>query len=689
MGCVAIEDFADRAQASVLQVVGHRFEHAQGQVTIAMATPVGQGEGPQQPAPDGALVVAAVPFAGPTAVVAGIGRIGWAEAAEAMGAEQLAGADAHHAPLLFQLEPALRQGDGEDLIGSDAGVVAAGVARLLGVGVDHIEAASLRRIPEPLETAPHPLRQVLPAVGGPADPSTEVGHGGQGIEPKGIDLHRLAATGGDHPPGGDRIHPGELHAAGAAGQQSIGRIDADVVAGAVDVMLQHRHQAVVQLLHQSEISAGGHVLAQGLEIPEGGIHGVEVLLPQGTAQLRKAVGQHAAVEGGGEGQQQVAGDRQPAGADRQPRQAEQGVPSPVLEPVISGDHRGGRACGCGAGRHQAAHEKLIRRQHQLADPGRCWRHGRAGALAPLAEQPTLMLQAPLPGGIAIGLRLFAGAGLRAETAGPQHELVAYRQGDGELQDLEVAVRGAEAPLQLPRQQIALIHQGAGLNGQVTGTGQQAGPGQQLQGGRVALVALHQHAASHGRGPQVAGTVAAMETALVHQGADAQPHRRLGPQQPIAHVGDVGPLLHPEGALDLQVIAAEQPARQTLNQFEPLQPAGRVGAVAAALPDVAGELQAHAAVLFDRLVEVAEQEAPIAGRSDGSHQKAVVTAGEGAADAGAGIAAQPIGDQPFAAIAERRVTAHIAAEGDGWRLVDQRGSCHGTNERSELMLGAKK
>ena len=108
MGCVAIEDFADRAQASVQQVVGHRFEHAQGQVTIAMATPVGQCKGPQQPAPDGALVVAAVPFAWPTAVVAGIGRIGWAEAAQAMGAEQLAGADAHHAPLLFQLEAALR-----------------------------------------------------------------------------------------------------------------------------------------------------------------------------------------------------------------------------------------------------------------------------------------------------------------------------------------------------------------------------------------------------------------------------------------------------------------------------------------------------------------------------------------------------------------------------------------------------
>ena len=357
--------------------------------------------------------------------------------------------------------------------------------------------------------------------------------------------------------------------------------------------------------------------------------------------------------------------------------------------MVTGDHRGGRACGCGAGRHQAAHEELIRRQHQLADPGRCWRHGGAGALAPLAEQPTLVLQAPLPGGIAIGLRHVAGTGLRAEAAGPQRELVAHRQGDAELQGLEVAVRGAEAPLQLPRQQIALIHQGAGLNGQVTGTGLQAGPGQQLQGGRVARVALHQHAARHGRGPQVAGTVAAVETALVHQGADAQQHRRFGPQQSVAHVSDVGPLLHPEGALDPQVVAAEQPARQALNQFEPLQPAGRIRAVAATLPDVGGEFQAHAAVLFERLVEVAEQEAAIAGRSDGCHQQAVVTAGEGAADAGAGIAAQPIGHQPFAAVAERRVTAHIAAEGDGWGFAGRCGGRHGARARRELMLGAKK
>ena len=240
------------------------------------------------------------------------------------------------------------------------------IAGLLRVGIDHVEAAAFRRVPEALEGGADPAGLLQPALRRPPQAAAEIGHGHQGVEPEGIDLHRFAAPGGDHPTIGDRIHPGELHAGGTAAQQTIGWIHGDVEAGADQVVLQHLLEPPVQLAGQIEIVAGLHVLPERLEIPEPGIHRVEVHLLQRSPHFREAVGQHAPIEGFAEAHEQGAGDLLPAGAEGQAGEADQRVASPVLEPVVAGDDRPRRPARPGL----TGDQELVGRQHQLVDPGR-------------------------------------------------------------------------------------------------------------------------------------------------------------------------------------------------------------------------------------------------------------------------------------------------------------------------------
>ena len=76
--------------------------------------------------------------------------------------------------------------------------------------------------------------------------------------------------------------------------------------------------------------------------------------------------------------------------------------------------------------------------------------------------------------------------------GPQGEGLPWREGHAEVQGLEMLVGGAQPPLLLPRQSMALIGDGGGLTDQ-RGRGRPTlRQGHQFEGGGIAVGALHPH-----------------------------------------------------------------------------------------------------------------------------------------------------------------------------------------------------
>src|SRR2546425_13100802 len=72
---VAVEDLGDGAEPVVAQVIGERDEILARPGGIAIRVEVGEREGPQQPAPRGALVIRAVARALVAAVPADVARV--------------------------------------------------------------------------------------------------------------------------------------------------------------------------------------------------------------------------------------------------------------------------------------------------------------------------------------------------------------------------------------------------------------------------------------------------------------------------------------------------------------------------------------------------------------------------------------------------------------------------------------
>src|SRR5437763_1145734 len=68
-----------------------------------------------------------------------------------------------------------------------------------------------------------------------AQPPREAGCRHEGVVPERVDLDRLAQARRHDPIADLRVHPRELHAGGAGGEQAVGGVLADAVAGTVAV----------------------------------------------------------------------------------------------------------------------------------------------------------------------------------------------------------------------------------------------------------------------------------------------------------------------------------------------------------------------------------------------------------------------------------------------------------------------
>src|SRR3989475_2582237 len=160
--CVALADLGDRAQAIVGDVMSERCEKAPRGVGITVDLVMSERERPEEPGPDGPLVIRAVaaPLIAPVAaLVLGMAR---RERAQPARRQQMPAAGLDDAPLTTRRERALGKRHGEDLIRAKRGVVAGG-------RVDHVVAVAPGVVPEPLEPGLRPTRQRLPLSRRPAD----------------------------------------------------------------------------------------------------------------------------------------------------------------------------------------------------------------------------------------------------------------------------------------------------------------------------------------------------------------------------------------------------------------------------------------------------------------------------------------------------------------------------------------
>jgi hypothetical protein len=107
-----------------LQMVCHGLEELSRLPWIAVNPEMGQGIGAEQPTPDGSLVVSAIPQGLIATVVSLVlGMIG-AKRPQAMGGQQFAPADLDDSALLIGRERTVWQGDGQELIGPQTGIMA-------------------------------------------------------------------------------------------------------------------------------------------------------------------------------------------------------------------------------------------------------------------------------------------------------------------------------------------------------------------------------------------------------------------------------------------------------------------------------------------------------------------------------------------------------------------------------------
>ena len=94
-------------------------------------------------------------------------------------------------------------------------------------------------------------------------------------------------------------------------------------------------QGIQPVGDESPVTADAQVRRQRLEQPEGRVHGVVF---RRLTTVRKPIGYQALVEIPDVGVEHGTGFPERPRPDRQARQADHRVPSPVGEPVIAGDH---------------------------------------------------------------------------------------------------------------------------------------------------------------------------------------------------------------------------------------------------------------------------------------------------------------------------------------------------------------
>ena len=355
---IAVEDFADRTEAGVTQVAGQRRKQGKCGGRIAVDAPMRAGQRTQQPAPRCALVIYGVaPFraAGITTAIGGVART---QRAQAKRCPQLTQADIDDRAALRRGQQWVTEGNGKDLIRTQAGVI-------LSIGrVDDVVEIAAGCIPEtPIELLGVGIRAVAVVTRHCrfVETLSEAGHDAQRMLPQRIDLDRLADARRDDLGADLGVHPGQLHPIDAGLQQPVLWINLDVVARAAfvprDDVLERRPQCGREI----QVAARYEVFLHGIEQPQRRIDGV--VFGRG-AIIGKAIGQHALADMAGEGAQNARNHIEARSAMHESGQRDHGVAAPVGEPWITGDD--GRAEV-----DAAPHQKLIRRAGQLSDPVRC------------------------------------------------------------------------------------------------------------------------------------------------------------------------------------------------------------------------------------------------------------------------------------------------------------------------------
>ena len=132
----------------------------------------------------------------------------------------------------------------------------------------------------------------------------------KGVEPEGLDFDRLADARSDNPIVGFGIHPSELNAGDAGGEQAVG-ILMDAEARAAGVAIDNGEHGFLQRAAVfgadgfAAVSGGAQQIVNGDDEPEGGVDGIEFGM---VAFIEKAIGEHAFADGGSPGEENIEGD---------------------------------------------------------------------------------------------------------------------------------------------------------------------------------------------------------------------------------------------------------------------------------------------------------------------------------------------------------------------------------------------
>ncbi len=313
----------------------------------------GLDKGPGQPRPDRALVVGAVALHRATGVHGVVARLAGGKAPGTQRGPETLLRRVHDTLGDLALQHRVRQpAHREELVGPDTGVH--GPALVVDVH-DIIEPAAVGAHEPAAERGDRPAVQPGPAVvPGCRD--------AQRVDPQRLDLHRLADAGGDHPVAHLGIHPGELHAGNPCPQQAIG-VHPDVVAGAGGITFYdgvHRREQAVPLGRRkppARLPPLLQELVHGDHVPERRVHRVEL---GGVAGLHEPVRELALRHRPGPLHQDRPGIVPPAAGEAEAPKRDEGVPAPVCEPGIAGNHRHALA---------AADQVLVRRALQRPGEG--------------------------------------------------------------------------------------------------------------------------------------------------------------------------------------------------------------------------------------------------------------------------------------------------------------------------------
>ena len=155
---VAIEDLTDASKSVNVQVVRERLKKLGSLRRIVVHTEMGQSEWSEQPAPNGALVVCAVPLERRSTIVAAVGRIIWRETAKAVGGQEISSAGIYNGALLVRSKSTFGQRHRKDLIRADRSIRAVGP-------IEDIEATLPCFVPETRESSTRALAPPWDALG--------------------------------------------------------------------------------------------------------------------------------------------------------------------------------------------------------------------------------------------------------------------------------------------------------------------------------------------------------------------------------------------------------------------------------------------------------------------------------------------------------------------------------------------